>query len=155
MGEREGTVDLALNLDNPTVSTASRAFLRAADGAPGWEGQSWIRTVRVPMTTLDALVARHGKPSFMKIDVEGLEAEALSGLTHPVPALSFEFTLIQREIARACLERCAALGYSRYNAAIGEGQILTHQGWVSAAQMAAWLQQLPKEANSGDIYALL
>jgi FkbM family methyltransferase len=155
VGERERTVELALNLDNPTVSTASRAFLRAADGAPGWEGQSWTRTICVPMTTLDVLIARHGKPSFIKIDVEGLEAEALGGLTQPVPALSFEFTTIQREIAYACLERCAALGYSRYNAAIGESQILTYQDWVSAAQISAWLQGLPNEANSGDIYALL
>jgi FkbM family methyltransferase len=155
VGEREQTVELALNLDNPTVSTASPAFLRAADGAPGWVGQSWIRTVRVPMTTLDVLIARHGKPSFIKIDVEGLEAEALSGLTQPVPALSFEFTIIQREIAHACLERCAALGYGRYNAAIGESHILTHPDWVSPAQITEWLRRLPTEANSGDIYARL
>jgi FkbM family methyltransferase len=155
VGERERTVELALNLDNPTVSTASRAFLRAADGAPGWEGQNWTRTICVPMTTLDVLIARHGKPSFIKIDVEGLEAEALGGLTQPVPALSFEFTIIQREIAHACLERCAALGYGRYNAALGESHILTYPDWVSAAKISAWLQGLPNEANSGDIYALL
>jgi FkbM family methyltransferase len=154
VGGREGMVELALNLDNPTVSTASMALVRAADGAPGWEGQSWVKTIRVPMTTLDLLVARHGKPSFVKIDVEGLEAEVLSALTQPVPALSFEFTIIQREVALAGLERCAALGYSRYDAIIGESHVLTHGTWVSAEEIAAWLRGLPNEANSGDIYAL-
>ena len=42
-----GRLDLKLNLDNPTVSTASDAFVRAADGAPGWQGQSWSRAIRV------------------------------------------------------------------------------------------------------------
>src|SRR4030095_732436 len=33
IGRESGTVALKLNVDNPTVSTASDAFVRAADGA--------------------------------------------------------------------------------------------------------------------------
>src|SRR5215468_11261003 len=44
----EQMLELRLNLDNPTVSTASEEFCRAARGAPGWEGQTWTRTIRVP-----------------------------------------------------------------------------------------------------------
>jgi hypothetical protein len=137
------------------VSTASADFVRAADGAKGWEGQAWTTTVRVPVTTLDALVARHGGPAFIKIDVEGFEAQALAGLTRPPPALSFEFTTIQRDVAAACIERCAALGYRRYNAMLGESHALVHADWLSPAEIAAWIAALPHEANSGDVYALL
>ena len=155
VGAGEGTVEFKLNVDNPTVSTASEAFLQAADGAPGWEGQAWTRTIRVPVTTLDALIARHGPPAFIKIDVEGFEAEALAGLTCPPPALSFEFTTIQRGVAAACIERCARLGYAHYNAVLGERHALVHRDWVSADEITAWLGALPQNANSGDIYARL
>jgi FkbM family methyltransferase len=155
VGSGTGTLALEINVDNPTVSTASAAFRKAAAGAEGWEGQAWTRTVRVPVTTLDALVARHGLPTFIKIDVEGFEAEALAGLTRPSPALSFEFTTIQRDVAAACIERCAALGFTRYNAMLGESHILVHRDWVDAQEIAAWLHALPHRANSGDIYALL
>jgi FkbM family methyltransferase len=155
VGARAGTIELKLNIDNPTVSTASAAFLRAAHGAQGWEGQEWTTSIQVPITTLDALIARHGAPAFIKIDVEGFEAEALAGLTRPPPALSFEFTTIQREVAAACIERCAALGLTRFNAALGESHALVHPSWLSAREIAAWLGTLPHAANSGDIYARL
>jgi Methyltransferase FkbM domain len=109
----------------------------------------------VPATTLDALLMRYGQPAFIKIDVEGSESEALAGLTRPSPALSFEFTTIQRGVAAACIEHCTRLGYTRYNAMLGESHALVHGDWVSAEEIASWLRALPQSANSGDIYALL
>jgi hypothetical protein len=148
-------IDLRLNVDNPTVSTVSEAFMRAARGAVGWEGQAWTRSIQVPVTTLDAMIARHGMPAFIKIDVEGFGAEALAGLARPPAALSFEFTTIQRDVARDCLKLCAALGYIGYNAMLGESHALVHPDWLSADAIAAWLEALPHDANSGDIYARL
>jgi FkbM family methyltransferase len=155
LGSADGTVALKLNVENPTVSTASADFIRAAAGAPGWEGQAWTTTVTVPMTTLDALIVRHGVPAFIKIDVEGFEAEVLSGLSRPVAALSFEFTTIQRSVAAAAIDRCVALGYVSFNAALGESQTLGHETWLSAPQIAQWIACLPDAANSGDVYARL
>jgi FkbM family methyltransferase len=153
VGRSVGALDMLINVDNPTVSTASPEFVSVARGAIGWETQRWTRTATTPATTLDALIDRHGAPAFIKIDIEGFEAEALAGLSHPVRALSFEFTTIQRAVAIACIERCLALGYRRFNAALGETQKLVSDAWMDGDEMADWITRLPHAANSGDIYA--
>jgi FkbM family methyltransferase len=153
VGRQAGRAAMMVNADNPTVSTLSEAFIAAARGAEGWAKQSWSRTIEVDVVTIDDLIARYGTPAFIKLDVEGYEAEALGGLSAPVQALSFEFTTIQRGVAHACIERCSTLGYRRFNAALGESQTLIGE-WIDATRIAQWLDDLPAAANSGDVYAV-
>ncbi len=154
-GSKPGRLTLHINSANPTVTTASTDFVEAAVGAGGWEGQTWDRSIEVPVTTLDALIAAHGRPAFAKIDVEGFEAEVLAGLTVAVPVLSFEFTTIQRNIAIDCLRRLEALGRYRFDVALGESQKLEFGRWLTREEMQRFVEGLPHDANSGDIYAVL
>lgn len=154
-GPRQGTLTLHVNSANPTVTTASPDFVRAADGAGGWEGQVWDRAIAVPVTTFDDLIAKYGAPDFAKIDVEGFEADVLAGLTRPLKALSFEFTTIQRDVAYRCIEQLAALGPYRFDVALGESQKLTFERWLEADAMSDHIAGLPHAANSGDVYAVL
>ncbi len=154
-GPQSGEIVLHVNSRNPTVSTASKDFVAAADGAGGWEGQVWDERITVPLVTLDGLIADYGEPDFVKVDVEGFEDSVLAGLSRPVPALSFEFTTIARDVAARCIARISDLGLYRFNVALGESQQLAFPDAIDGPAMRAYLEGLPHEANSGDVYAIL
>ncbi|MEO1066680.1 MAG: FkbM family methyltransferase [Pseudomonadota bacterium] len=154
-GAEAGLLDLHVNEANPTVSTASPAFINAADGQDGWREQSWTRKLQVPVTTLDALMADFGTPDFVKIDVEGFELNVINGLSRPIDALSFEFTTIQRDVALDCLKALSTLGPYRFNMILGESYAWQASEPMSGNEMARKVDALPHEANSGDIYASL
>ncbi len=152
VGAEHGTLPFHINSSNPTVSTASGELVKAAQNAQAWSTQTWDSQIDVPVTTLDDLIATHGIPEFIKIDIEGYEFEALKGLSHPIPALSFEFTTLQRAVAIDCLDRLAELGTYRFNLSLGEDHVL-RPDWLPATDMARLLIDLPEAANSGDIFA--
>lgn len=155
VGATPGTLDMFVNSDNPTVTTASADLISAAQGSAQWAGQIWDQNIKVPVTTLDQLIQIHGRPDFVKIDVEGYESDVLKGLTAALPTLSFEFTTIQKDVAHNCLNQLAGLGNYTYNVSLGETHRLKYDDWVDADTMSRDLGALPDAANSGDVFARL
>jgi FkbM family methyltransferase len=147
----EGELTLRLNPTNPTIATASGAFIAAAHAAPSFAGQHWEGSVTVPSVTLDSLIAVHGPPRYLKIDVEGYEEEALAGLSVPPFAISVEFVPMLRAVAEACIERLDRLAPYRFNAVFGDEMRFVHPQPRTGGETAAWLRSLGEDGPAGDI----
>jgi len=153
VGAAAGEAMLHLDPGNPTVATLSESWARTVGRSPAFAGVRWRQHLPVAVTTLDALIARHGMPAFVKIDVEGHEAAVLEGLSRPIPALSVEYVTAALPAALAALERLQTLGFDGFNRSEGESLRLLHDRWRSGAEMAAELKRLTVDAGSGDLYA--
>lgn len=153
VGRAPGAAELLVSERTPTVTTLSREWIARVGASPSFRGVAWRPGPTVPVTTLDALVARFGAPAFAKIDVEGSELAVLEGLTQPLPALSFEYLPAAREIALGCIDRLAALGRYRFNWSRGETHRLVEPAWLGAQAMRERLGALAADAGSGDVYA--
>lgn len=155
VGESPGRARLLECATNPTVGTLDADWVRRAAEVSGFAHLRWTAGDEVPVTTLDALIASHGVPDFVKIDVEGHEAAVLRGLSRPLRALSFEVLPALRERAIACVDRLAALGDYAFERTRGERLVLEGGGWCDADAIRAWLAALPDDAPSGDVIACL
>ncbi len=153
-GPTPGTAHLAVSEATPTVSTLADEWReRVQETNRSFRRVRWERTLQVPVTTLDHLIAEHGVPRFCKIDVEGFEAEVLAGLSHPLEALSVEFVAGGLQVAEACVARMEELGEYRFNVMLGEGRRSLFPAWVTAGEATRWLQDGAAGASSGDLYA--
>jgi FkbM family methyltransferase len=154
VGRSAGSAEILISERTPTVTTLSREWVAGVQRDPRFAGVNWTRGERVEVVTLQTLIERYGEPAFVKVDVEGYEAEVLAGLTTPIRGLSFEYLPATREIALACVERLATLGVYRYNWSPGESHRLASEQWLDAAGMRSLLVGLPALASSGDVYAV-
>ncbi|CAM3906886.1 FkbM family methyltransferase [Vreelandella rituensis] len=153
-GAEAGHADIALSATHPTLATlASEWREQIGQRNPDFRQVRWEQRLRVPVTTLDALIGEHGQPAFIKIDVEGFEAEVLKGLSHAVPALSFEVVAGALSVGNACISRLEQLGDYRYNAVSGEQRRFLWPHWQPAHRMQQWLESGADALASGDIYA--
>jgi FkbM family methyltransferase len=155
LGPQETVAEMAVSSLHPTVSSLQPGFADAALSAPGFGHVRWDRRQQVRVTTLDALIDRHGLPAYVKIDVEGFELSVLSGLSRPVPLVSVEYLPALPDATHRVIARLMEIGPYRFNPVRGEDGHFLWPDWRDADAARAWLAGLPRGERSGDLYARL
>ncbi|MEY2833594.1 MAG: hypothetical protein RLZZ574_2853 [Cyanobacteriota bacterium] len=114
-----------------------------------WEGSIVQGSIQVPITTLDRAIDEFGMPNYCKIDVEGWELEVLKGLTQPIPFLSFEYHLREREIETtyACINHLFNMGKILINITPQETLSFAFQEWLTPSE---FLKLFPKDFQNCD-----
>lgn len=107
VGAERGAAMMRCSSDYNYLSSLSPAYIEATKDQ--WPA-NYDHDLPVLIVTLDWLVEGFGVPAFCKIDVEGYEVEVFKGLTHRLPALSFEVHSVQPDKTAACLDLLAELG---------------------------------------------
>lgn len=142
---------LYVNEKHPDGSTFSKDFMTIPRYEDEYSGT--LTPVEIEMTTLDDLIAEHGLPEFAKVDVEGYELEAIEGLSHRIPLISFEVTL---EVLETALEVVALLvdrGYTRFAYVEPDHRPEVVMPWSSRDISIAFIQERLGSIPVGDLIA--
>ena len=154
-GPSESTAYMAVSSRHPTVSSLHDDFVSSAPTAAGFERVRWDGSQQVSVTTLDAVIARHGTPRYIKIDVEGFEAEVLAGVSCAVELISVEFLPAMSHLSLAVIDRLIEMGDYRFNPVVGETGRFLWDEWRDSEGTKKWLEDLPASSKSGDLFARL
>jgi FkbM family methyltransferase len=128
----------AMNTLNPkwvqTLRNDAKRFGQRFDFA----GEKQVETV-----TLENLMATHGIPFFIKIDVEGHEPSVLRGLNRPVPYLSFEINLPEFKLeGLQCISILHELADDgQFNYAVDCERGLMLKSWMQAREFARVIEE--------------
>jgi FkbM family methyltransferase len=136
LGETNATETMWIDAPGSAKNTLSRKWVETlrVDATRFGETLDFREQKSVSITTLDDLIAAHGRPFFVKIDVEGYEPCVLRGLTQSVPYLSFEVNLPEfRPEGLECVEILKRLhreGTFNYAVDLHDGLVL--EEWLDA-----------------------
>jgi FkbM family methyltransferase len=143
-------IQLHTGLDTRT-STLSESWMNAVKQSGRFGNYAWLDSVEVNTITLDWMIRRFGSPKFIKIDVEGSEADVLHGLSQQVPALCFEFHPEFLNSTRQCIGYLQTLGRPSFQVSLDESLELSDA--MNSNELLGYLNNFKDSKVYGDIYA--
>jgi FkbM family methyltransferase len=151
-GSAAGEATMTLS-DEHIYSSMSDDFIAGARKSGRFGDATWKRKITVEVVTLDQLITEYGRPNFIKVDVEGFEAEVVRGLTSPVSMLSLEWSPYLTETIVECLATLGKLGAITCNVSFGERMQLAAEDWMESNDLLRALRLLSNEPSFwGDVY---
>lgn len=152
VGAREGEQDF-FQSETHMISSFSPEWIDAVKKSGRFSDREWQKKGTISLTTLDTLIQQYGRPNFIKIDVEGYEAEVLKGLSQPVNYLSFEYTVPEQQAhVITCIQRISEINAAiECNYSQGESMKWATEQWRTAEEMIHFVQT-DEFTGFGDIY---
>ncbi|HSC44506.1 MAG TPA: FkbM family methyltransferase [Candidatus Acidoferrum sp.] len=152
VGEKDGEAVLNVSDRKDKMSSLSEKWREAVTRENrDYEGM-WKREVTVPMVTLDSLIERYGMPTYIKIDVEGYEEQALKGLSRCPTLVSFEFNRVFLEAALGALENPIFVE-AEFNYTLVDPVKFELREWVGREELKERILGLGDGPGLGDVFA--
>jgi len=145
-----GKCDLAICTKRPQLSSTSIAFLTQSIFAHSGE-VIWDKVEEVNVTTLNQLIKAYGKPSLVKLDIEGAEAKVLENLKHQIDLIFFEFGFSLKSNFVDSILSLDNKFYYKYNYFLGEFNLsnrLMSNRWMDSQELFRCIEAL--DVSDGD-----
>ncbi len=155
IGPKAQKMKMHISSSNPTITTLADKEWRDMMNSYESIHTKWDQEIEVDVVSIDDLIKKYGKPKFIKLDVEGFEAEAIRGLSQPVEFISFEFIGADAQRTIHCVELLQSIGTYEFNISMVESQKMEWKEWRDSTQTIEVLQGFGKHIPSGDVYARL
>lgn len=153
LGATVGTGTMRVSSASP-LSSMSNHWVEAVSKSQRFTGFTWNREIQVKTTTLDQLINIHGKPDFIKIDVEGYEDQVIAGLSQPVSHILFEFNGEFLLPALDTIRYLSQLGDYRFNFIQGSANVWLLSDWVDSELLMMALFRYDQQPLHGEVLAI-
>jgi FkbM family methyltransferase len=137
-----------------TISSMSEKFIEESRKERFTEYR-WNNERTVETNILDNMILKYGKPSFIKIDVEGYELNVLKGLSSDIKYISIEFNPELCENTIECIEYIDNLnkGNTIFNYGYRNDEEFKYENWISKSEIIKYLKSINDfKFEFGDVY---
>lgn len=155
MSDHSGVEEFFIS-DSHTISSFSKDFINSVSDSGRFSNTSWKKKVTSEVSTLENLIKQYGKPTFIKIDVEGYEPFVIRGLKSTINCVCFEYTVPElTDKSMECLEHLGSINSTYlFNYSAGETYDFELKEWVGLEEMKRIVCGKEFQGSSGgDIYA--